>query len=83
MTNADWMKQTKKLQADLDNGHKTFLQFGTNGSGMIKDKTMGVSNDMVQASKQAEDGILNHMKYISEVVILATPVHLDDFGPSA
>ena len=39
---------------------------------MINDKTMGVSKDMVQAYKQAEDDIRSHMKYISEVMLLAT-----------
>ena len=38
----------------------------------MKDKAVGVSKEMVQAYKQVEDDILSHMKYISEVIILAT-----------
>ena len=50
---------------------------------MMKDKTMGVSTEVVQAYNQAEDDILNHMKYISEVIILATPCKPNDVDPSA
>ena len=58
----------------MDSDHKIFLQLIIKGSGIIKDKTMGVSKEMVQAYKKAEDAILNRMKYISEVIILATLV---------
>ena len=44
---------------------------------------MRVSREMVQADKQVEDDILSHMKYISEVVILATPVNPKDSDSSA
>ena len=46
---------------------------------MMKDKQIGVSKEMAQAYKQVEDGILSHMKYISEVIILATLVNPNDF----
>ena len=65
----DWMKEVKKLQSDLERDHNTFLQLRTKGSGMIKDKTMGVNQEIAQAYKQAEDDILSHMKYIYEVII--------------
>ena len=38
-------------------------------------KTLGVSKDIVQSYKQAEDDILSHMKYISEVIIWAALVN--------
>ena len=50
---------------------------------MINDETIGVSKDMAQAYKQAEDDFLNNMKYISEVIIFATSVKPNDFEPSA
>ena len=43
------MKDVKKLQAELDRYHKTFLQLGIKGGGTMKDKTMGVSNELAQA----------------------------------
>ena len=43
------MKEVKKLQADLDKDHNTFLQLRNKGSGMMNGKTMGVSKEMVQA----------------------------------
>ena len=60
------------MQSDLERDHKTCLQLRIKGSCMIKAKTMGVSKDMVKAYKQAEDDVLSHMKYISEVIFLAT-----------
>ena len=62
---ADWIKEVKKLLSDLDRDRHTFLQLRIKASGMIKDKTMGVAKEMVQAYKQAEDDILEHTKYIS------------------
>ena len=56
----------------LGRDHNTFLQFKIKGSGMMKDKTMGVNKIIVQAYNQSEDDILNHKKYISDVIILAT-----------
>ena len=41
---------------------------------MMQGNTKGVSKEMVQAYKQAEDDSLSQTKYISEVIILATPV---------
>ena len=42
---------------------------------------MGVSKELVQAYNQAEDDTLSHIKYISEVIILANFVNPNDFDP--
>ena len=70
------------MQAGLYRDHSALLQLRIKGSCTMKDNTMGVSKDMLHPYKQAGDDILNHMKYISEVIILATPVNPDDFDPS-
>ena len=57
--------------------------FEIKASGMLKAKTMGVTKEMVQAYTQAEDDIPKHMKYISEIVLLATPADPNDLDPSA
>ena len=49
---------------------------------MVKDKSMCVTREMVQAYKQAEDGILWHWPHISEPIILATSVDPNDFDTS-
>jgi len=48
----DWMKYDNKFQADLDKEQKAVLQLRINGSAMMKDKTIGVSKEMVQAYKK-------------------------------
>ena len=57
--------------------------FEIKASGMIKAKTTGVTKEMVQAYKKAEDGILKRMTHISEAILLATPVDPNDFDHSA
>ena len=46
------MKYDNKFQADLDKEQKAVLQLRINGSAMMKDKTIGVSKEMVQAYKK-------------------------------
>ena len=55
--------------------------FEIKASGMIKAKTMGVTKEMVQAYKKAEDDILKRMTYISEAILLATPVDPNELHP--
>ena len=43
---------------------------------------MRVTKEMVQAYKKAEDDILKRMTYISEAILLATPVDANDFDTS-
>ena len=43
------MQDVNKLQSDLERDHKTCLQLRAKGGGMIKDKTMGVNTEMMQA----------------------------------
>ena len=54
---AQWMNDVNKFQSELGRGHNTFLPLRIKGSGMIKGKNMGVSKEMVQPYKQAQDGI--------------------------
>ena len=72
MVKAELKKDVNKLQSDLDKHNKTFPQMRSKATGMIKDNTMAVTKEMVQTYRQVEDDILNHMKYISEVILLAT-----------
>ena len=44
---------------------------------------MGLKKAMMQAYKQTEDDILKNTKYISEVILLATPVDPNGVDPSA
>ena len=55
--------------------------FEIKASGMLKAKTMGVTKEMVQAYKKAEDDILKRMTYISEAILLATPVDPNELHP--
>ena len=73
--NADLMKEVTQFQSDFGKGHKAFLQLRIKGNGMTKDRTMGVSKNMVQAYTQAEYDIRSDMKCIYVVIILATPVN--------